>query len=71
MMLLAEPCLLSLQNDAESIRDLLAGGQVHYVAQSGKTDLSDWVHLMEVVEALCPVWPAAVKAPMKCPGYKL
>lgn len=24
---------------------------------SGKGDLSDWVELMEAVEALCPVWP--------------
>lgn len=25
---------------------------------TGKADLSDWVELMEAVEALCPVWPA-------------
>ncbi len=23
----------------------------------GRFDLSDWVELMDVVEALCPVWP--------------
>ena len=26
--------------------------------QSGKGDLSDWIELMDAVEALCPVWPA-------------
>ena len=36
-----------------------AGGAVVSAAQSGKEDLSDWVELMEVVEALCPVWPAS------------
>ena len=35
----------------------LAGRGVLEVAQVGKGDLSDWVELMEVVEALCPVWP--------------
>ena len=25
--------------------------------QVGRGDLSDWVELMEAVEALCPVWP--------------
>jgi hypothetical protein len=27
------------------------------VVQVGKGDLSDWLELMEAVEALCPVWP--------------
>jgi hypothetical protein len=31
-----------------------------FIAQLGKGDLSDWVELMEAVEALCPVWPARV-----------
>ena len=26
-------------------------------SRTGNTDLSDWVELMEAVEALCPVWP--------------
>lgn len=29
------------------------------VVQPGRSDLSDWVELMEAVDALCPVWPAA------------
>ena len=35
----------------------LAGGGVLDVVQVGRGDLSDWVELMEAVEALCPVWP--------------
>ena len=27
------------------------------VVPFGKQDLSDWIELVEVVEALCPVWP--------------
>lgn len=40
----------------EGVREPLAGGAVPYVVQVGRGDLSDWVELMEVVEALCPVW---------------
>ena len=46
-------------NHADDVREPLAGGSVLEVAQVGKGDLSDWVELMEVVEALCPVWPSA------------
>ena len=42
---------------AGGVRQLLAGGQVLSVAHLGKVDLSDWVELMEAVEAVCPVWP--------------
>jgi hypothetical protein len=42
----------------EGIREPLAGGDVRDVVQAGRGDLSDWVELMEAVEALCPVWPA-------------
>lgn len=35
----------------------LVGRAVTLASVSGKSDLSDWVELMEVVEALCPVWP--------------
>jgi hypothetical protein len=35
----------------------LAGGYVVSVSPPGKNDLSDWVELMEAVEALCPEWP--------------
>jgi hypothetical protein len=42
----------------EGVREPLAGSGVPDVVQAGRDDLSDWVELMEVVEALCPVWPA-------------
>ena len=35
----------------------LAGGYVVSASLPGKGDLSDWMELMEAVEALCPVWP--------------
>jgi hypothetical protein len=35
----------------------LVSGDVLDVVQPGRGDLSDWVELMEAVEALCPVWP--------------
>ena len=41
----------------EGVREPLVGGDVLDVVQVGKGDLSDWVELMEAVEALCPVWP--------------
>ena len=54
---------------AESVPEPLAGSAVRDVFQPGKGDLSDWVELMEVVEALCPVWPPAAKA--KAGRYRL
>lgn len=42
----------------EGVREPLVGGDVLDRTQSGRGDLSDWMELMEVVEALCPVWPA-------------
>ena len=51
----------SLTESIKGVREPLAGGRVLEVVQSGKEDLSDWVELMEAVEALCPVWPAAEK----------
>jgi len=39
------------------VAEPLVGGYVVSAVQMGKGDLSDWVELMEVVEALCPVWP--------------
>ena len=35
----------------------LIGGDVPDVSQAGRGDLSDWMELMEAVEALCPSWP--------------
>jgi hypothetical protein len=49
----------SPMNHVDGVREPLAGGGVLEVAQVGKGDLSDWVELMEVVEALCLVWPRA------------
>ena len=39
----------------EGVREPLVGGDVLDVVQAGRGDLSDWVELMEAVEALCPV----------------
>ena len=36
---------------------LAEGGGVGF-KPAARGDLSDWVELMEVVEALCPVWPS-------------
>jgi hypothetical protein len=41
----------------EGVREPLVGSGVLDVVQAGRGDLSDWMELMEVVEALCPVWP--------------
>jgi len=41
----------------DGVRESLVGGDVLDVVQAGRGDLSDWVELMEAVEALCPVWP--------------
>ncbi len=55
---------------AEGADQPFVGNGVQQVVQPvGKGDLSDWVELMEVVEALCPVWPAAPVT--KNGGYKL
>jgi hypothetical protein len=45
------------------VAEPLVGGYVASAPLPGKGDLSDWVELMEVVEALCPVWPRE-KRPM-------
>ena len=39
------------------VAEPLVGGYVAPASLPGKGDLSDWVELMEAVEALCPVWP--------------
>ena len=59
----------SLTERIQGIRESLAGGRVVEVVQSGKGDLSDWVELMEAVEALCPVWPLAPI--VESNGYRL
>jgi hypothetical protein len=41
----------------DRVTEPLAGSYVASAPLPGKGDLSDWVELMEAVEALCPVWP--------------
>lgn len=41
----------------DRVAEPLVGGDVVSVSPPAKSDLSDWVELMEAVEALCPVWP--------------
>lgn len=43
----------------DGVREPLTGGSVPDVVHAGTGDLSDWVELMEAVEALCPIWPPA------------
>ncbi len=40
----------------DGVRESLVGSGVLDVVQVGRGDLSDWVELMDAVEALCPVW---------------
>ncbi len=52
----------SPMKSADGVRELFGGGEERNMArQPGKADLSDWVDLMEAVEALCPVWPEAAR----------
>ena len=48
----------SSAKQTERVADTLSGGDVMDAVQSGKGDLSEWIELMDAVEALCPVWPA-------------
>ena len=43
--------------DSERIAQPFAEQVAENVVVAGKSDYSDWVELIEVVEALCPVWP--------------
>lgn len=43
--------------ERETVCEPFVGGAVLDVVPAGRGDLSDWVELMEAVEALCPVWP--------------
>lgn len=42
---------------------------VALIPRPGRSDLSDWVDLMDVVEALCPKWPT--QSPTKYGTFKL
>lgn len=55
----------------EGVREPLVGGDVLDVVQVGKGDLSDWMELMEAVEALCPVWPVREPPLVKQFEFKL
>ena len=44
-------------NPPDQVAEPLAGGYVVSVSPPAKGELSDWVELMEAVEALCPAWP--------------
>ena len=50
--------LTSPKKTADTDRQPLVGGDVVATSLSARSDLADWVDLMEVVEALCPKWPA-------------
>ena len=41
----------------ERSEESFVGGRVRTVSAPANGDLSDWVELMDAVEALCPVWP--------------
>lgn len=41
----------------DRIAQPIAGVAFANVSPPAKDDLSDWVELMEAIEALCPVWP--------------
>lgn len=53
----------------DGVQQPLVGAYVLQTDAPGKGDLSDWVALMEVVEALCPEWPTAPIE--KRGGYRL
>ena len=53
-----ESWLKSPPKQTERFADTLGGGDVMEVVRIGTGDLSDWIELMDAVEALCPVWPA-------------
>lgn len=65
-------CLPNLPTTrAEGAREPLAGGNVLNVARASRADLSDWVELMEAVEALCPVWPERERNQVREYKFKL
>jgi hypothetical protein len=48
----------SQMNRTERELHPLVGSAVIKTPLPAKSDLSDWVGLMELVQALCPKWPA-------------
>ena len=55
----------------EGVREPLIGSDVLDVVQVGKGDLSDWMELMDAVEALCPVWPVRERPLAMQSGFRL
>lgn len=55
----------------EGVREPLVGSGVQDVVQAGTGDLSDWMALMEAVEALCPVWPGRTHPMVKQFEFRL
>jgi len=47
----------------------LVGTDIASFPLPARSDLSDWIDLMEVVEALCPKWP--VREPARYGIFKL
>lgn len=56
-------------DQSEAERYPLAGPRVVSLPLPARSDLSDWVELMEVVEALSPKWP--VREPQRHGTFKL
>ena len=51
-------CLPTLPTVATEPRtEELAGRDVASISVPTNSDLSDWIELMDAIEALCPVWP--------------
>ena len=48
----------SQMNQTDRERHPLVGNAVIKTRLPAKSDLSDWVDLMELVQALCPKWPS-------------
>ena len=48
----------SQMNQTDREHHPLVGSAVIKTPLPTKSDLSDWVDLMELVQALCPKWPA-------------
>ncbi|TAM57259.1 MAG: hypothetical protein EPN49_16120 [Rhodanobacter sp.] len=55
----------------EGVREPLVGSGMPQIVQAGKGNLSDWMELMEAVEALCPVWPVRGRSMAKQSEFRL
>jgi hypothetical protein len=55
--------LKSIPSAPDRADEPLVGERVADTFQIGTDDLSDFIEVMEAVEALCPVWPVQVGRP--------